>query len=88
MDFTCNKKNLGVLWSGFEHPRFNVIFHVCIGSKKEQCDINTGVTRNSSYSFHVFKDLELKALQVPTLFATGQFNISFLLLNIEAITII
>ncbi|CAC5390406.1 unnamed protein product [Mytilus coruscus] len=63
VDFTCNRKTLGVVWSGFEHSHFNVIFHVCIGSKKDHCDINTGVARNSSYSFHVFKDLNLKDFQ-------------------------
>ncbi|VDI13269.1 Hypothetical predicted protein, partial [Mytilus galloprovincialis] len=63
VDFTSNRRDIGVVWSGFTHPHLDIIFHICIGTEKEKCNKNTIVTRNSSFNYYVFKGLNLIAFQ-------------------------
>lgn len=64
VDFNPNRREIGVVWSGFTHPHLDIIFYICIGTKREKCDNNTVVIRNSSFNYYVFKGLKLKAFQV------------------------
>ncbi|VDI80173.1 Hypothetical predicted protein [Mytilus galloprovincialis] len=81
VDYTSNRTHLAALWWGFRHPHLRIIFHICIGTEVGNCDNSTIVKRNSSYNYHVFKDLHLRAFQkyfitVKAIATTGTVSVS------------